>query len=357
MKSLVLHGFNDLRIEEVPYPELRPGWVILKMRVVQPSITEVLLAKGLPTPALDHVKKILEKGPTPLLGHELCGEVVEVGGGVERLRRGDRVTSLGSVPCGECRFCRRGRRDMCRSGVSISHGIPGSRFAEYAALPEDALAKVPDGVSDYEAAAIQPLSSCVAVVKPAIRMGDTVAVIGQGSMGLTTMQVSRVSGAKLVVATDIREESVQISRELGADLVVNASTEDPVKRIMEITDNEGVDVVFETSGGSPKLGLSGSTGLMQAIRMAKPSGRIVPVALYASLTVDFTDVGWRNLILPAGENLEILEHAISLVSSGRVKLKPLITHILKGLEKVPEAFEITGNKSKYRAINPAQVEI
>jgi threonine dehydrogenase-like Zn-dependent dehydrogenase len=228
-------------------------------------------------------------------------------------------------------------------------------------LPEIALTHVDGKISDSEAACLQSLSDSVAAVETAeLRLGDSVAIFGQGSMGLECMQIARASGAGRILTVDVRPEACAVSHELGADHVINAIDTDPVEAIRELTGGNGADVVFECAGGSPKQGLAGTRSLMQAIDSVRSGGKIIGVSWFgAPLQLDIDTLRERSLryLFPDISTLEHLEHTVRLVASGRVRLKPTITHVLEGIEQVPKAFEITANKSRYRAINPAQVVI
>jgi threonine dehydrogenase-like Zn-dependent dehydrogenase len=359
VKAWRFHGFGDMRLDEVPEPVCGPGHVIAEPLCVQPSVTEAQLAFGIPTLAYEAIKRRLEtEAPVRLFGHEFCARVVEVGEGVTRVRPGDRVAARAKLPCGSCSFCLEGRNHLCRKGPIIGFQLPGC-FAERALLPEIALVRVDDRISDSEAACLQSLSDSVAAVETAgIGIGDTVAIYGQGSMGLECLQIARSSGAGLIVTVDVRDESCRVSRELGADVAVDARAEDPVAAIQRLTGGNGADVVFECAGGSPTQGLAGTRSLMQAIESVRSGGKLVGVSWFgAPLQLDVDLLRERSLrfLFPDISTLVHLEHTVRLVASGRVRLKPTITHVLFGLEAVPRAFEITANKGKYQAINPAQV--
>ena len=359
MKAWRFYDFGDMRLDDIPEPVCRPGHVIAEPLCVQPSVTEAQLAFGIPTLAYKAIKRRLEtEAPVQLFGHEFCARVIEVGEGVTRVRPGDRVAARAKLPCGDCTFCQNGQNHLCRKGPIIGFQLPGC-FAEQALLPEIALVLVDDRISDSEAACLQSLSDSVAAVETAdIRIGDSVAIYGQGSMGLECLQIARSSGAGLIVTVDVREESCRVSRELGADIALNAHDVDPVVSIRELTGGNGADVVFECAGGSPAQGLAGTRSLMQAIESVRSAGKLVGVSWFgATLDLDVDLMRERSLrfLFPDISTLAHLEHTVRLVASGRVRLKPAITHVLFGLEAVPQAFEITANKGKYQAINPAQV--
>ena len=359
MKAWRFHGFNDMRLDDVPEPVCSPGHVIVEPLCVQPSVTEAQLAQGIPTLAFDRIKRRLEtEAPVQLFGHEFCARILETGPGVHRFRAGDRVAARAKLPCGECPLCQTERSDLCRKGPVIGFDLPGC-FSERALLPEIALVNVDERISDSEAACLQSLSDSVAAVETAqLRLTDTVAIFGQGCMGLECLQIARLSGAGLVITVDVRDEACRVSRELGADHALNAQTCDAVSVIRDLTGGNGADVVFECAGGSPKQGLAGYRTLEQAIDAVRSGGKIIGVSWFGAplpLNVDLMRERSLRYLFPDISTLAHLEHTVRLVASGRVRLAPTITHILSGIESVPKAFEITANKGAYKAINPAQV--
>ncbi len=359
MKAWRFYGFGDMRLDDVPEPVCRPGHVIVEPLCVQPSVTEAQLAFGIPTLAYESVKRRLEtEAPVQLFGHEFCARVVELGAGVSRVQVGDRVAARAKLPCGSCPFCLDGRNHLCRKGPIVGFQLPGC-FSERAILPEVALVRVDDRISNSEAACLQSLSDSVAAVETAgIGMGDSVVIFGQGSMGLECMQIARNSGAGVIITVDVRDEACHVSRELGADVAINAKTDDPLAVIRDHTGGNGADIVFECAGGSPKQGLAGTKSMLQALESVRDGGKVIGVSFFGApleLDVDLMRQRSLRLLYPDISTLAHLEYTVRLVASGRVRLKPTITHVLNGLEAVPQAFEITANKGKYQAINPAQV--
>lgn len=344
MRAWVTYGFNDMRLEEVPYPQLKPGWAIVKTRVVQPSITEVQLFRGEPSSGFDHVKRKLEEGPQLLFGHEFCAEVVEVEPrNPFGLRVGDRVSATHTEK------------------GTIGRHFPGC-FAEYAAVPLDALARVPDGVSDWEAAALQPLSSCIRNVQVlGITLGDVVLILGQGVMGLNCTQAAKAAGADTVIGVDRRGEILDLAASLGADITIDASRQNVVERVMGLTRGEGVPIVIEAASGSPTVGLSGGSTVSDAVACVAKGGKILSIPhFHAPVTLDFNVLRSKRVTYMFPHDLAAPKEmvlAARLVAQKRIRIDPMITHKLEGIEKIPGAMEITGNKAKYGALNPAQVRI
>jgi threonine dehydrogenase-like Zn-dependent dehydrogenase len=359
MKAWRFHAFADMRLDDVPEPAVLPGHVLVEPLVVQPSVTEAQLAFGIPTLAFERVKKRLEtEAPVQLFGHEFCARIVECGPGVEGYARGQRVAARAKLPCQTCSLCRSERGDLCRKGPVIGFDLPGC-FAERAILPEIALVAVDDRISDSEAACLQSLSDSVAAVETAdIQVGDTVVILGQGSMGLECLQVARLCGAGLAITVDVRDEACGMSKELGADYALNARTCDAAATIRDLTGGNGADVVFECAGGSPRQGLAGPASISTALESVRSGGKIIGVSFFGGpveWAIDTFRERSLRYVFPDISTREHLEFTVRLVASGRVNVKRTITHRLQGLSEVPQAFEITANKANYQAINPAQI--
>ena len=359
MKAWRFYQFNDMRLDDIPEPLCPAGHVLVEPLCVQPSVTEAQLAKGIPTLAYDRIKRRLEtEAPVQLFGHEFCARILEIGPGVGGFHVGDRVAARAKLPCQKCRLCLTERGNLCRAGPVIGFDLPGC-FAERAILPGIALVKVDDRISDSAAACLQSLSDSVAAVETAqLQIADTVVIFGQGSMGLECLQIARLSGAGTVITVDVRDEACQVSHNLGADHALNARTTDVVAAIRDLTDGNGADVVFECAGGSPKQGLAGHQTLTNALDSVRSGGKIIGVSWFGgplSLNIDLFRERSLRYLFPDISTQAHLAHTVRLVASGRVKLAETITHVLSGIESVPQAFEITANKGAYKAINPAQV--
>lgn len=360
MKAWRFHDYGDFRLEDVPLPEVKRGWVLVKVKVVQPAVVDKGLIEGMSHIYQTRIAKMLSEGKPVQPGHEYCGEVVEIGQDVTTLQVGDRVCSAAYAHCGTCGMCRSGKESKCLSPMTIGVEIPGA-FAEYMSMPEWGLVKVPDGPTDNEVAAFQPLSGCVADVRSAdIKMEDTVVVLGQGAMGLGCLQIAKLAGAGLLIAADVRPESLDLARDFGANMVVDCREADPVKEVRRLTGDYGADVVFEAAGGRRGDGLAGFQTVQQALQMVRVGGKVIQVAnLEGIMELDTVLMRTKRIryIFPDSAGVESLRCAAFLVASKRIKLGPQITHVLHGLEKLPEAIEITANKAKYRASNPAQIVV
>lgn len=363
MLAALTYDLGEMKIEEINKPEIKDGHVLVRVEVCQPSVTDVMRFRGVGSSGVQAVKNLLkEHSPYQLFGHEFSGIVMKVGKGVKRFKEGQRVSSRASISCGECVHCMHGEEDYCLHTSRIGVNSEGC-FAEYVALPEGSLEVVPTGVSANEAACLQPLSSARGCVDKAdIKMGDTVAILGLGVMGLYCAQMAKLSGASTVIGFDVKEDSLELASSLGVDIVVNSKSKNPKEFIDNYTEMVGVDVVFECAGGNPKEGLAGHKTIGQAFEIIRQGGKIVqvshplpgktmPFELTALTTKMVTYIG-----LPVTTRAHFND-AAKLLADKKIDIKSLISHELKGIDKVPEAFEITGNKAKYNATGPAQVVI
>ena len=331
MKAAVWHDFNDTRIEEWPQPEIKSGQVLVKVRVAQPSITEVEFLSGI----LGDEWMTYSRHQMPdIFGHEFSGEIVEAAEDVTHLKQGDRVAAF----------------------LGGNHRA----FADYVAVAANQLLRMPDNLSYSEGACIQPLEGCISVANRAtVRLGDTVIVLGQGVMGLGCMQAFHAAGAGRVITTDVRPEALELSRDLGSDEAIDASKIDPLRRVLELTEGAGADIVVDCAGGKPDVGLSGTSSAEQALAMTRPGGTVCLVPFYqGSLTMDMDALSQmkQQIIFGGSKEPPDTKRVAALLAAGRIRLGPTVTHSLKGLESLPEAFSIMANKAALQVIQ-VQIEL
>jgi L-iditol 2-dehydrogenase len=237
MKAAVLHANEDLRYEEYPAPAIRPGTVKVKVR-----------ATGI---CGSDVPRVLHNGahfyPT-VLGHEFAGDVVEVGEGVASIHTGDTVAGVPLVPCFTCADCQRGNYSLCKHYSFIGSREQGS-FAEYVVLPEKNAVKYNPAIPYEQAALFEPSTVALhGLFCGQYRGGETVAILGGGTIGLFTMQWAKILGARKTVVFDIDNGRLTLAKRLGADDVINTKTEGFEKAAMALTGGKGYGFVFETAG-------------------------------------------------------------------------------------------------------------
>jgi len=241
MKALRWYARKDVRYEDVPEPSPGPGQ--LKVKVNLAGICGTDLKEYEYGPGMIAVDKV------PLtLGHEFAGRVVEVGRGVTNFKVGERVTGVGYWFCGECYYCKRAMYNLCLNGGFTGLTVDGC-MAEYVVVPSYAVYKLPDSVSDEAGALVEPLAVALHAVRLGnVRPGDTVAILGDGTIGLCTLLAARAAGASEVYLVAKHKGRGKIALAMGATAVINPRDGDPVKLIASLTGGLGVDVSFECVG-------------------------------------------------------------------------------------------------------------
>lgn len=257
-----------------------------------------------------------------IMGHELAGEVVEVGKNVRSVKVGDRISAETHIPCGHCYQCRTGRMAICRNMKIFGVDRDGV-FAEYAVVPEvDVITN--DPAVPYEFASVQePLGNAVDTVLSEDVAGKTVAVMGAGPVGLFGIAVARASGASAIYVTEVNEYRLDLARKLGATKTFNPRATDVVAEIIEATDGNGVDVAIEMSGNAEAL--------RQALKVTTPGGRVSILGLYnGNVTLDFNnDVVFKALRIYGVTGRTMFQtwyKSAGFIKRGLIDLKTIITH-------------------------------
>jgi threonine dehydrogenase-like Zn-dependent dehydrogenase len=288
-----------------------------------------------------------------MTGHELAGEVAVLGPGVEGLEVGQRV---GVEPrhlagCGGCRWCRRGDYQLCPElGAPGGRPVYSTGFAEYSLEAAEKCYPLPGDLPVEETAILDAYAVAVhALHRVPVRPMDTVAVLGVGAIGLATAQAATAAGAGRVIAVGTRDGPLEVARQCGCDVGINATQVDAVEAVQEMTSGAGADVVFEAVGGK-------ASTFAQAIEMACRGGRIGIVGSFMEpQTLDPRHCMGKELTLrwvwSYGLWDGVPEYKISLdmLSDGRVEAAPLITHRFP-LDRIDEAFAAADDKWRSGAI-------
>jgi (R,R)-butanediol dehydrogenase/meso-butanediol dehydrogenase/diacetyl reductase len=336
MRAARWHGRGDVRVVDVPVPVVGAGEVLLRVSWCGICGTDVEEHRDGPVVIPVERPNALTGQAAPVtLGHEFAGQVVEIGPGVEGLAVGDRVVPEICLFCGECHYCRRHEYALCVSWAAIGlHGDGG--LAEYVKVPARMCVRLPDEIGDDEAALLETTEVAVrAVRKGGVRLGDSVAIVGDGAVGLITMQVARAAGATTVLMLGHRAPRLELARTLGASAAID--THDPgwAGAVAELTDGLGVDVAIEC-GGRPEA-------IRDSIAATRKGGRIVLLAVIGvAIPVNTWPIveGERTVVGSVQHHFdEDLPVAVRLMASGLVKVRPLITRRISLERVVADGFE------------------
>jgi L-iditol 2-dehydrogenase len=315
MQAAVLHGREDIRIEQVPVPSAAPGELVVRVGAALTCGTDLkVFRRGY------HARMIQ---PPALFGHELAGTVVEAGSGVAAFRPGDRVVALNSAPCGECYFCQRHQENLC-DDLLFNNGA----YAEYIRIPERIVAKntllVPDHVPLEHAALTEPLACAVhGFVDSQARPGDTVAVIGGGPLGLMILHVAALAGCE-TFALVRHAGQAEAAKQLGAAHVVQTrSIAQAIKQTRALTPNKrGVDIAIEAVG-VPE-------GWEEAVELVRKGGTVNffggPPAS-SSVSLDTNRIHYNDITMRATfhHTPAICRKALELIAGGRFQAGAFIT--------------------------------
>ena len=335
MLALRFYAPEDLRLEDVPEPTCGTDEVKIRVKNCSTCGTDVKIRKN------GHQNLT----PPRIIGHEIAGEVVEVGSGVAGdWKPGDRVQVIAAVPCGKCHECRKGWMAVCQNQTSVGYQYDGG-FAEYMIVPREVLAvdgmnRIPDGVGFAEASAAEPFACAInAQEQLGIEPGDDVVIFGAGPIGCMHVRIARgVHGAGRIILIDINSERLKMSADaVQPDFVINASEVNIVEEILKLTGGRGADVVITATPANITQ--------EQAVSMAARNGRIsffggLPKT-NPTITLDSNLVHYRQLHIH-GANGSAPEHnrqALDYIASGEVPVADLITRRIR-LRDVMDAFGI-----------------
>jgi alcohol dehydrogenase len=317
MRALIYHGPGRKAWEDVPDPVVRDDTdAIVQVDAVTICGTDLHILKG-DVPAVTDGR---------VLGHEAVGTVVQVGSGVKSIRPGQRVLVSCITACGRCRYCREGRYGQCLGGGGwiLGHRVDGTQ-AEYVRVPfaDNSLYPVPDGISDEQVlmlADILPTGYEVGVLNGGVRPADTVAIVGAGPIGLATILGAKLFTPRQIVAIDVAPSRLDAAKQFGADVVVNGEQEDPVARVMSMTNELGADVAIEAVGVPETFELCS--------RLVRPGGRVANVGVHGKpATLHLEDLWIKNITITTGlVDTYSTPTLLGLVAAHHIDTGRLITH-------------------------------
>ena len=313
MKIARLYSFNDIKIEDIPVPEIGPGEVLMKVK-----------ASGICSG--DVMPWYIEKKAPLVLGHEPSGEIVETGANADKYSPGDRIFVHHHAPCMNCKFCSRGDYVQC-SEWRRSKIIPGG-ISEYVLIPEGNLINdsllLPDSVSFEDAALIEPLA-CVgkSMKRSGIKKGDTVLIIGLGVMGIMHLLLAPHFGAGQTVCADMVEFRLKKARELGADAEIDVSNDSLREAAISLTGGRGADIVI--------IGPNSISAIDAGLQCTAPGGTAVlftPAGPGEHLTIDPNYLYFRdiNIVTSYSCGPDDTKKSLELIREGAVTAQKLVTH-------------------------------
>jgi NADPH:quinone reductase-like Zn-dependent oxidoreductase len=338
VKAVVFHefgGLDVLRLEDVPDPHAGPGEVLIDVSACALNHLDVDVREGVSRFPIE---------PPFILGIEIVGRIAELGQGVEGWQVGDRVMPLLMATCGECRFCRTGRESLCTNADYISFGTSGG-YAERLACSTGHLMRVPDELSDAEAAAMQIAFGTawhMLFTRGKLKPGETVMINSVGSgIGSAAVQLAHMAGAT-VIGNASSDEKLARASELGMDHGINHATEDVVAEVMRLTDDRGVDLVYEHVGGTLfQLGLDSLAKDGRLVICGAHSGEVVPFDIIPFFRMQ------RSVLGSYTYTREEVEMCLELARRG--KIVPLV-HSIFPLEEAAEAMAAMERREQFGKI-------
>jgi L-iditol 2-dehydrogenase len=319
VKVARLYAPGDLRVEDLPVPEAGPGDLVIRVRTCSTCGTDAKIFR------FGHHHISLPR----VLGHEVAGEVTQVGSGVGDWSEGDRVQIIAAIPCGVCHYCRKGQHTVCEDLESIGYQYDGG-FAEFMRVPAKVLAvegvnRVPEHVPFEQASLTEPLACGLNGQELAqVGEGDAVVILGAGPIGCLHVRLARARGAGTVVLIDVNQGRLDLAARAEPDVSIDSTKDDPVDAVRKMTEGRGADVVITATG----VGQAQE----QALEMTAPRGRI---SLFGGLPKDNSTIRFDSNLVHYGE-ISVFgaygsaprhnREALSLIADGKVRVDDLITH-------------------------------
>lgn len=327
MKALVHTKPFTFEMQEFEVPQIAPNEVLVRVKAVGICGSDVHGMTG----------KTGRRIPPIIMGHEAAGVIEKVGSAVTGYKAGDRVTFDSTIYCNTCPRCLQGQVNLCENrmviGVSPGEYRRHGAMAEYVAIPQHILYRLPEGLSYVHAAMIEPVAiGFHAVGRAGMQLNDSVAVVGCGIIGLCILQAAKLAGCGKLYAVDIDERKLAQAESLGADVLINPKSVDAVKKLTELTGGKGLDVCLEAVGANETVNL--------AINAVKKGGTVVLVGnVSPEVTMPLQRVVTGEITLSgscasAGE----YQACIDMMAAGRIKVEPLVSKVAP-LAEGPQWFQ------------------
>ena len=314
MKALVkAKAEPGIWMQDVPTPEIGHNDVLIRIRKSAICGTDVHIYNW-----DDWSRRTV---PVPMtVGHEYCGEVVEIGSEVAGLKVGDRVSGEGHITCGHCRNCRAGRRHLCRNTKGVGVDRPGS-FAEFLSLPAVNAFPLPDGIDDEIAAILDPLGNATHTALSFDLVGEDVLITGAGPIGVMSVAIARHVGARYIVITDVNDYRLDLARRMGADRAVNVARDSLRDAMADLGMREGFDVGLEMSGNA--------SAFRDLLRTMNHGGRVALLGIPPEeISVDLNEIIFKGLQIKGIYGREMFEtwYKMTAMLQSGLDISPILTH-------------------------------
>ncbi len=313
MEAMVLEEFGTpLKMQQIPDPVLGPQEILVKVKACGVCRTDIKISKG----EMSHVIISLPH----IMGHEVAGDVVDVGKAVDGISTGDKGVVYFYKACRNCEICLRGKENICPNVKRFGFELPGG-FAEYMKVPAYNFCSFQGDTPFPQMAVVaDAITTSYHAIKTLahVNVGDIILVVGVGGLGIHAVQIAHLCGAR-VIAADVNPNALNLARQFGAEHVINCKDNDPLKALQNVTNDRGVDVVLEFVGSSQSLGWS--------LPSLCPGGRLVVVGyspgdFWPVDTVPFHFYEWNAIGCRASTRRELSE-VIKLVEAK--KIKPVVS--------------------------------
>ncbi len=338
----MLYGVKDLRIEDVEVPSVESDEVLVKIKAATTCGTDLkIFQRG-------YVEKVIRL-PT-IFGHEWAGEVAEVGKSLKWPQKAMRVRAGNSAPCLRCPMCQKGKYNLCENMLWL-----WGAYAEYIKVPAHMVTvnmqEIPLHVSFEEAAIAEPLACVLHGAEEArVKLGDTVAIIGAGPIGLLHLLTVKKLGAEKAIMIDLVDERLNFAARMGADAIINSGRENAVERVRQLTNGFGADVVIEAIG----LPVTWE----QALKLARKGGTVLefggsPPGTEIKVSTEMLHYGELTILGTFHATPLHFRKALNFIASRTIDVRPLVTRKMN-LDEIREAFEVLStSKSEIKiAITP-----
>jgi L-iditol 2-dehydrogenase len=334
MLAAVYRGVNDVRLETVPVPKIGPGEMLVRVHSCGVCGTD-----------LKKISTGSHSAPR-IFGHETSGIVVAVGDGVTNYKPGDRVVVFHHIPCRECFYCRSKTFAQCNTykkvGCTAGFEPSGGGFAEYVRvmdwIVEHGTVRIPDGISYEQACFVEPVNTCMKGIEGLrLEPGETVLTIGQGPIGIMLSVLAKRAGAHLITS-DLYPERLRIGASFGLERTIDASRQNVIERIRELTEGRGADAVILAVGGNALIRI--------AMDAARPGGRVLLFAQtqHGEAVIDpaAVCVDEKTLLGSYSASVDLQEESVRFVLNREMDLERLVSHRFP-LTQATEAIDLAAH--------------